>query len=44
MANLLSLLAWLGVAIAFADVWTAPIWPRAERVTRSFVTLAVVGE
>ena len=44
MANLLSLLAWHGAAIAFAAVWTAPMWTRAERVTRSFVTLAVVGE
>jgi TonB family protein len=40
MANLLSLLASHGGAIAFTAVWTAPMWTRAERVTRSLVTLA----
>jgi hypothetical protein len=44
MENLLWLLAWHGAAITFAAFWTAPMWTRAERVTRGFVTLAVVGE
>ena len=41
MANLLSLLAWHGVAIIFAAFWTGPMWTRAERITRGFVTLQV---
>jgi hypothetical protein len=33
MHSLLSLLAWHGVAIAFAAVWTSPMWrnPREAR-------------
>jgi hypothetical protein len=43
MANLLSLLAWHGVAIIFVAFWTAPMWTwtGAQRVTRGFITLQV---
>jgi hypothetical protein len=41
MANLLSLLAWHGVAIIFAAFWTAPMWTGAQRGTRGFITLQV---
>jgi hypothetical protein len=44
MYNLLSLLAWHGVAITFAAFSTASMWTRPERGTRGFVTLAIVGE
>jgi hypothetical protein len=34
MANLLSLLAWHGVAIIFAAFWTAPMWDVDGRPAR----------
>jgi hypothetical protein len=44
MANLLSLLAWHGVAITFAALLTAPMWRNPDRATRRFATLRLSGE